>query len=175
MLIAMSRDLCDSREVVRSSPQYANSALSSRGKTKADRQRNPEIYAPLANRLGINWIKTELEDQCFKYLHGDEYRELAESIKRTRLEREQYIERVIDALRREMNGNGITGMSQVDQSICGQYVKRLKSLAAVSMPYSTFLHFASSLMKSLSAMKCWGLCIAAETGSRSVQGLHRAA
>ena len=58
--------------------------------------------------MGVNWIKTELEDHCFKYLYGSEYRTLAERIKRTRVEREQYIEKVIGLLQKEFAGSGIT-------------------------------------------------------------------
>jgi GTP pyrophosphokinase len=65
-----------------------------------------DIFAPLANRLGINWVKTELEDLCFKYLFPEEYRELAELIKKTRREREQYIVRVIEIVDTEMKKHG---------------------------------------------------------------------
>ena len=68
-----------------------------------------DIFAPLANRLGINWVKIELEDLCFKYLYPDEYRELAELIKKTRREREQYIERVIELLGAELKKHGVSG------------------------------------------------------------------
>jgi len=66
-----------------------------------------EIYAPLAHRLGINWIKTELEDLSFKFLYPEEYRALAERISKTRREREAYIERVIAALRSELAGHSV--------------------------------------------------------------------
>ena len=39
--------------------------------------RRCEIYAPLANRLGIQWVKVELEDLAFKYLYPGEYEQLA--------------------------------------------------------------------------------------------------
>ncbi|HDR1185713.1 GTP diphosphokinase [Pasteurella multocida] len=49
------------------------------------------IYAPLANRLGIGQLKWELEDYCFRYLHPEQYRNIANLLKERRLDREQYI------------------------------------------------------------------------------------
>ena len=49
------------------------------------------IYAPLANRLGIGQLKWELEDYCFRYLHPEQYRSIAKLLKERRLDREQYI------------------------------------------------------------------------------------
>ena len=49
------------------------------------------IYAPLANRLGIGQLKWELEDYCFRYLHPEQYRTIAKLLKERRLDREQYI------------------------------------------------------------------------------------
>ena len=49
------------------------------------------IYAPLANRLGIGQLKWELEDYCFRYLHPEQYRNIAKLLHERRLDREQYI------------------------------------------------------------------------------------
>ncbi|BDF58493.1 GTP pyrophosphokinase [Christensenellaceae bacterium] len=57
-----------------------------------------EIYAPLAHRLGISAIKWELEDLSLKFLHPDEYFEIANKIASTRLEREKQINSVIAKL-----------------------------------------------------------------------------
>src|SRR5262249_1841686 len=54
-----------------------------------------DIYAPLANRLGISWIKTELEDLSLRYLKPQEYSDLLEQLNRRRKEPEQYIEQVV--------------------------------------------------------------------------------
>ncbi len=59
-----------------------------------------EIYAPLANRLGIGWIKVELEDLSFKYLKLEEYKELKDRVGKTRKEREKFIEDVSRELSR---------------------------------------------------------------------------
>ena len=108
MLIAMSRDLrvvlvklADRLHNMRTLKYLRDE------KRKRISRETLDIYAPLANRLGINWIKTELEDLCFKYLFSEEYKALAERIKRTRAEREQYIERVITALGRELTEHGV--------------------------------------------------------------------
>ncbi len=52
-----------------------------------------EIFVPLANRLGIWKIKTELEDLCFKYLYPNEYKKVKEFIGITQRELEEYLKR----------------------------------------------------------------------------------
>ena len=108
MLVAMSRDL---RVIlVKLADRLHNMRTLSflrEEKQKRIGRETIEIYAPLAHRLGINWIKTELEDLSFKYVYPDEYRALAERISKTRREREQYIERVIGAVRDELAGHDI--------------------------------------------------------------------
>ena len=56
------------------------------------------IYAPLANRLGIGQLKWELEDYCFRCLHPEQYRAIANLLQERRLDREQYIANFIDEL-----------------------------------------------------------------------------
>ena len=51
-----------------------------------------DLYAPLANRLGIYSLKWELEDLSFKYLYPDEYKEIVDGIDKKREERLQFIE-----------------------------------------------------------------------------------
>lgn len=62
-----------------------------------------EIFAPLANRLGIFRIKWELEDLSFRYLKPEEYYDLVERIALKRREREAYINEVIVQLRDRLN------------------------------------------------------------------------
>jgi GTP diphosphokinase / guanosine-3',5'-bis(diphosphate) 3'-diphosphatase len=57
-----------------------------------------EIYAPLANRLGIQRIKSELEDLSFKYLEPDAYRSMLSKLQHSRKERDRYIEGVCRTL-----------------------------------------------------------------------------
>ncbi|BDV42563.1 GTP pyrophosphokinase [Geotalea uraniireducens] len=53
-----------------------------------------DIYAPLANRLGISWIKSELEDLSFRYLDPQIYYDLASKVAKKKKERESYVEDV---------------------------------------------------------------------------------
>jgi guanosine-3',5'-bis(diphosphate) 3'-pyrophosphohydrolase len=68
-----------------------------------------EIYAPLANRLGINWMKVLLEDLSFKYLYPEDYNELSCRVVKTRESRELYTEEVKSIIRREMEKFFIEG------------------------------------------------------------------
>ena len=72
-------------------------------------QETLEIYAPLANRLGIGWMKAELEDLCFKALKPDVYAALAERVAQRVEEREQYIQEVIGVVRAKLAEHGLVG------------------------------------------------------------------
>lgn len=65
------------------------------------------IYSPLAHRLGIAQLKWELEDLAFRYLAPDRYKEIASLLNEKRLEREQYIQFVVDKLKNELSEHGI--------------------------------------------------------------------
>jgi GTP pyrophosphokinase len=67
-----------------------------------------EIYAPLANRLGIWQLKWELEDLAFRYLEPAEYRRIAGWLNESRVDRERYIETVISEIAAELTRAGIT-------------------------------------------------------------------
>jgi GTP pyrophosphokinase len=58
-----------------------------------------DLYAPLANRLGIAQIKWELEDLAFRYLDPDNYKNIAKSISLKRMEREAYVENIMSTLK----------------------------------------------------------------------------
>ena len=68
----------------------------------ANAKETMELYAPLANRLGIYSLKWELEDFAFKYLYPEEYRELVEGIDKKREERLQFIEKIMDDIRGQL-------------------------------------------------------------------------
>jgi GTP pyrophosphokinase len=65
------------------------------------------IYAPLANRLGIGQLKWELEDFCFRYLHPDEYKRIAKLLHERRIDREQFIDDFVASLRNAMVDEGV--------------------------------------------------------------------
>lgn len=68
-----------------------------------------EIYAPLANRLGVWQLKWELEDLSFRYLEAETYKQIAKSLNEKRNERESFIEKVISQIRAELAANNIVG------------------------------------------------------------------
>ncbi len=61
-----------------------------------------EVYAPLANRLGISNIKWELEDLCLRYLEPEKYYDLVESVKQKRQERQAFIDDAIVQIREKL-------------------------------------------------------------------------
>lgn len=65
------------------------------------------IYAPLANRLGIGQLKWELEDLAFRYLHPDTYKQIAKQLDEKRLDRERYIREFVQSLRDGLKEAGV--------------------------------------------------------------------
>jgi GTP diphosphokinase / guanosine-3',5'-bis(diphosphate) 3'-diphosphatase len=108
MLLAMARDirvilvkLCDRLDNMRSLHHLPPE------KQERIAAETMQIYAPLANRLGIASIKVELEDLAFKYLHGGEYDQLAQEVQKTRAERQEYITTVEQLIAKEMHDHGV--------------------------------------------------------------------
>ena len=66
-----------------------------------------EVYAPLANRLGINSIKGELEDLCLRYLDPESYYDLVDRVSMRRQERMEAIDHIIDKLRKALDDANI--------------------------------------------------------------------
>jgi len=66
-----------------------------------------DIFAPLANRLGIWQIKWELEDLAFRYLSPEIYKQIARMVDERRINRERYIAEVVDDLKSELMARGI--------------------------------------------------------------------
>lgn len=66
-----------------------------------------DIYAPLANRLGIGQIKWELEDLAFRYLEPEAYKNIAQLLHEKRLDREDYIQQVVDQIQEALTKENI--------------------------------------------------------------------
>lgn len=67
-----------------------------------------DVFAPLANRLGVWQLKWEMEDLAFRVLEPDTYRRIAQSLDGKRADRERYIENVTAVLRGELTRAGVT-------------------------------------------------------------------
>jgi len=108
MLLAMSRDI---RVIM---IRFADQLFELRG---LDGRPGPErvrvaretldIYAPLANRLGIGWLKIEFEDTGFRYLMPSEFRQLAKKVAARKKDQEGYIEEVAGILRKKLSKQNI--------------------------------------------------------------------
>ncbi|WP_298625241.1 GTP diphosphokinase [uncultured Legionella sp.] len=65
-----------------------------------------EIYAPLANRLGIGAIKWEMEDHAFRHLHPDDYKSIAKGLKAKRLDRDNFVNAIVEQLNHQIKATG---------------------------------------------------------------------
>ena len=78
-------------------------------KQREKAQETLDIYAPLAHRLGISKIRSEMEDLCFKYLEPDAFFDLATKIERKKEERDEFVQDIVKELQRKMDEAGIKG------------------------------------------------------------------
>ncbi len=111
MLLAMAKDirvllikLCDRMHNMRTL-EY----LSESRRTRIA-QETIDIYAPLAHRLGIYWMKSELEDQCLRFLKPGIYENIKKHISENKIAREAYVKEVSDLISRELKQNNVTGI-----------------------------------------------------------------
>ena len=72
-------------------------------------QETQDIYAPLAGRLGIDWIRTELEDLSFSHIQPETYEEILRGLAKNEKERERYIREVIGILQGKLREFGLEG------------------------------------------------------------------
>ena len=87
----------------------------------ANAKETMELYAPLANRLGLYSLKWELEDLAFKYLYPEEYHELVDGINKKREERLKFIEKIMDDIRVQLK------KQRIDAEVTGR-AKHLYSI-----------------------------------------------
>lgn len=74
---------------------------------KSIAQETKNIYAPLANRLGVGTIKWEMEDLAFRYLQSNEYKKIAKGLKARRLDRDNYVKNIVELLNSELKKIGL--------------------------------------------------------------------
>lgn len=79
----------------------------SRDRQIANASETQDLYAPLANRLGIYSLKWELEDLSFKYLHPDEFHDIIAGLDKKREERLRFLEKIQQDLSEEIKDQGI--------------------------------------------------------------------
>ena len=98
-----------------------------------------DIYAPIANRLGLNSIYQELEDLSFRYLHPTRYRVLAKALKTSRGNRREVVGKVLDAILARLKEGGIeasvTGREKHLYSIYNKMLEKQLSFAQVQDIY----------------------------------------
>ncbi len=78
-------------------------------KQRSIAQETLDIYAPMANRLGISWIKSELEDLSFRYVNPQLYYDLASKVAMKKKERESFVEEVMEIISQKLTEHGIEG------------------------------------------------------------------
>jgi GTP pyrophosphokinase len=99
VVIKLAERLCDLREQKNNDEESRVLAANE----------SANIYAPLANRLGIGQLKWELEDISFRYLHPQVYKKIAKLLDETRLEREQYMSDFVGSLNQQLQALQISG------------------------------------------------------------------
>ncbi len=94
-----------------------------------------EIFAPLANRIGLNTIKWKLEDLSLRYLNPDAYYDIVKKVAKTRNDREEYINSVISFLRGKLQEANIEaeieGRPKHFYSIYSKMQKQMKEFAEI--------------------------------------------
>jgi GTP diphosphokinase / guanosine-3',5'-bis(diphosphate) 3'-diphosphatase len=85
------------------------------GKQRKIAQETIDIYAPIAARLGIYWVKNELENIAFQYLHAEEFERIKQLVAKDKAEREHYIETVKAFIQLKMDEN------QLPSEVLGRY------------------------------------------------------
>src|SRR6202163_508890 len=70
-------------------------------------QETMDIYAPIAQRLGMRKLRGELEDLAFRHLHAEEYRELTAQLEKRRAENEAFLDDVTATIQQQMTESGV--------------------------------------------------------------------
>lgn len=103
-----------------------------------------DIYAPLANRLGVWQLKWEMEDLSFRFLEPEVYKSLARNLDERRVERERYIEEAIRLLGGELEAAGVAARLAGRPSTCTRSGTRCAPSRSPSTSSTTCARCASS-------------------------------
>jgi GTP pyrophosphokinase len=95
------------REAAETGTPETAAGAQNRERMKASAQECLDIYAPLADRLGISWIKDELEDLSLKYLNREAYNQIKNIVAEKRGERNEFLNAVQERIHREAAAAGI--------------------------------------------------------------------
>ncbi|MBQ7059848.1 MAG: bifunctional (p)ppGpp synthetase/guanosine-3',5'-bis(diphosphate) 3'-pyrophosphohydrolase [Firmicutes bacterium] len=104
MFLAMAKDICVI--LIKLADRLHNMRTleyKEPSKQKAKARETLDIYAPIAERLGISKIKVELDDLCLKYLEPEQYQELTKLIHEKLSTREKYIEDIVTAIKAKLD------------------------------------------------------------------------
>ncbi len=128
MLVAMAKDL----RVILVKLADRTHNMRTMGSMKPEKQariaqETLDIYAPLANRLGISWVKVELEDLSFKYLRPDDFKQLSDDIAKSQKDRERYIAEMVKVLEAKLKAAHLTGQVSGRPKHLYSIYKKLKS------------------------------------------------
>jgi GTP pyrophosphokinase len=110
MILAMARDI---RVVLIKLADRAHNIKSLESLTPEQQARiareTLDVYSPLANRLGMGWLKAELESGAFKYIHPDAYKDIAGRVEGGEAERKKYVEDLSTRIANELKSANIPG------------------------------------------------------------------
>jgi GTP pyrophosphokinase len=98
VLVSLAHHLCALRRAANAAEQTRHTLA----------QEALEVFAPLANRLGVWELKQELEDLAFRYLEPDAYQRISDALDQRRMDRQRYIAQVVGRLREELQHAGIS-------------------------------------------------------------------
>jgi guanosine-3',5'-bis(diphosphate) 3'-pyrophosphohydrolase len=137
MILAMSKDL---RVILVKLADRLHNMRTLDGHNEEKRKRiareTLDIYAPIANRLGITHLKTELEDLCIRHLDPEGWERITQYLRETQVDRDAYIQRVVAGLRGELDRHHVEGrVSGRAKAVPSVWHKmRAKSVDVVDMP-----------------------------------------
>jgi GTP pyrophosphokinase len=116
-----------------------------------------EIYAPIANRLGINHMKVDLEELGFRYLYPFRHRVLKNTLKKSKGNQRQIVKKISEGLQKALEAEGIAGeVVGREKHLYSIYKKMTEKKRLLSDVVDVV--FALSSMTSIPVTRCWVSC-----------------